>query len=129
MGIPNRATWLGLLAALGLAGGALIATNPAPPVYEQYAVKTLSAHLETRLCSDIPPLLSEILPGSCRDLLVQHQSSLQALIRSQSQRRNFWLFSLYRTTLAVPGLPMLPTYQVDTLGIFNQFFTYRAVQR
>jgi Domain of unknown function (DUF4359) len=128
MGLPNRAIWIGLLAALGLAGGALVATNPAPPAYEQYAVKTLSDQLETRLCSDIPPLLSEVL-GSCSDLLAQHQSSLQELVRSQSQRRNFWLFSLYRTTLAVPGLPMLPAYQVDTLGIFNQFLTYRAVQR
>jgi hypothetical protein len=128
MGKPNRVLWLGALAAIALVAVGMAATNPDPFEYEQYAASRLSVYLEDQLCSDLPAFLPQVLQAQCATLLQQNQATLQEIIRSRTQRHNFLLFSHYRTTLAVPGSDLLPSYQVDSLGVFNRFFTYRAVE-
>ncbi|HEY9736075.1 MAG TPA: DUF4359 domain-containing protein, partial [Trichocoleus sp.] len=106
----------------------MAATNPDPLDYEQYAVQKLSEHMEAQLCADLPAALTQFLQVQCSELLKQNQAAIEEVIRRHTQRQNFFLFSLYKTTFAVPGVDILPSYQVDTLGAFNRFFTYRAVQ-
>lgn len=129
MGKTNRTVWMALLVLAGLGIGGMAATNPDQLAYEQYATQTLSARLESRFCADLPDLVTQILQADCGELIRRNQSVIQEMVHAQTQRRNFLLFSLYTTTFAIPGIDLLPTYQVDTLGIFNQFLTYRAIQR
>ncbi|MBD0269605.1 MAG: DUF4359 domain-containing protein [Cyanobacteria bacterium Co-bin8] len=128
MGKTNRVLWLGALAAISLVAVGMAATNPDPFKYEQYAAARLSIYLEDQLCADLPAFLAQVLQEQCSVLLKQNQSAFQEIIRNHTQRQNFVLFSRYSTTLALPGTGLLPTYQVDSLGAFNRFFTYRAVQ-
>lgn len=125
----NWAAWVGGLALGGLTLGGLAVTNPSVPAYEVYAADQISAYAEAHLCQDVPAFLTQFLQGQCSDLLRQHRAALQEVIHDRTHRYNFLLFSLYETTFAIPGLEILPAYQVNTLGIFNQFFTYRAIQR
>lgn len=124
----NRAIWIGALVVAGAVAAGMAATNPNLLDYEQYATQKLSEHMETQLCADFPAALTQFLQVQCSDLLQQNQAAIQDVIRRHTQRQNFFLFSLYKTTFAVPGVDILPSYEVDTLGVFNRFFTYRAVQ-
>lgn len=125
----NWVVWVSGLALGGLGLTGLAVTNPSLPAYEAYAVDQISAYAENQLCQDVPAALTQFLQGQCSDLLHQHRTALQGIIHDRTQRHNFILFSLYETTFAIPGLEILPTYQVNTLGIFNHFFIYRAAQR
>ncbi|HEY9760930.1 MAG TPA: DUF4359 domain-containing protein [Trichocoleus sp.] len=124
----NWVAWISGLTLGSLTLGGMAITNPPLPAYEAYAVAQISTYAESQLCQDIPAAL-QFLQGQCSDLLRQHQTALQNIIHERTQRHNFLLFSLYETTFAIPGLEILPAYQVNTLGIFNQFFIYRATQR
>ncbi|MBD0335830.1 MAG: DUF4359 domain-containing protein [Cyanobacteria bacterium Co-bin13] len=129
MGKTNRVLWLGALAAISLVAVGMAATNPDSFEYEQYAADRLSVYLEDQLCTDLPAFLAQVLQEQCSTLLKQNHSTLQEIVRNHTQRQNFVLFSRYSTTFAIPGAELLPAYQVDSLGAFNRFFTYRAVQR
>ncbi|ASC72834.1 hypothetical protein XM38_037940 [Halomicronema hongdechloris C2206] len=128
MGNFKVGTWLSggvLLAAAAL----LFVTNPDQSTYETYAVKRLSTYAKEELCHDLPGTIEQFLSESCESLIDENQQSVQDVIRQSTVTLNFGLFSLYRTRLAVPGVDVLPTYEVETLGIFNRFYTYRAEQQ
>ena len=118
----------GLIAGfLGIGAiSALSLTNPHFSAYEQYATVRLSAYVET-LCDELPLNLGN-LNQQCKELVISNQAVLQGLIQNNTQRLNCILFSIYQTTFEVPGMRTAPAYRVETLGIFNHFFTYRATR-
>ncbi|PSN20512.1 hypothetical protein C7271_01820 [filamentous cyanobacterium CCP5] len=114
--------------ALGALVGAMALTNPSRMAYEQYATRRLSNYLSRNVCTDLPAGFGNLLRQQCNQLLEANQNTLRTVIQGNTQVQNFVLFSIYRTQLTVPNLEVLPAYQVETLGIFNQFFTYKAIE-
>jgi hypothetical protein len=116
------------VAGLGLAAS-LVWFNPDQQAFEAYATGQLSHYLEANLCRDLASPLEQLMGLSCGDLLTANQGVLHQVIRDRTQRYNLALFSVYRTTLALPSFGMLPTYHIDTLGIWGQFYIVKVTQR
>jgi len=106
MGNFRVGTWLsgGILL---IVAALLFVTNPDQATYETYAVKRLSTYAKNDLCQDLPGTIEEFLSESCESLIDANQQSIQD----------------------VPAVAALPTYEVETLGIFNRFYIYRAEQQ
>jgi hypothetical protein len=122
-----------LLAAIAGVGVAMAVTNPSQAEYEEYATRELSRYLrrESRnICSQVqvPDFLESIVGDQCPQLLEtlvrNNRDQLQALISEGTERQNYGVLSLYRTDLEVS--PLLPGYQFESVGVFRQFFTYKA---
>jgi hypothetical protein len=111
--------YLAAMVCLGL-GVAMAVTNPNQESYNQYAVK-----IEDSL-RDLCQLLER----------EQGQSLLRQLVSQNTERQNYFLFSIYKTNLStrdvVPsflsGLLALPSlsYEFETVGLFSNFQIYRA---
>ncbi len=131
---------LGSLVAVGViaaAGVALAIANPGQEAYAAYAADRLGEQLEKSLCRNVPLFLNSI----CASVLGDQDTWLEEVIEDQTTRRNFIFFSTYQTDLASEAalqrvLPAnlsldidgLPTYHVESVGVFNQFFTYQVKQ-
>ncbi|MDY6781910.1 MAG: DUF4359 domain-containing protein [Cyanobacteriota bacterium] len=120
--------------AIALGGGTLAAvaaamalTNPSPDDYESFAVEYLTQYLKENACKKLPPELGGLGQQWCQavggTVVDTGRPQLQQLIGNETQRSNFILFSVYRTRLAVGPLP---PYEFETLGILQQFYTYRS---
>ncbi|MEL6381821.1 MAG: DUF4359 domain-containing protein [Cyanobacteria bacterium J06626_18] len=119
---------IGLL-LLAIVTGGLVVTNPEPDVYELYAQEQAEQYLSNQVCNDLLEELDDLFSGAqCGELVQTFEPTIQALIRDRTQRLNLGVASIYRTTFGIAELPMLPSYQVETVGIFGKFITYRATQ-
>ncbi len=119
------------LLTFGLGGamvGGLVATNPDPVAYEAYALAQANQYLGPDRCQDLPPPINQFLGAQCREAITLLQPAIPELVRNRTERMNWHLFSLYRTTLGVPELAFLPTYQFTTLAIAGQFIPLQAQQ-
>lgn len=118
-------------AAIGLAVS-MVVSNPDPLTYQTYATDALIRYGQQEICDEAPPLLR--LLGNCELLIESLRPTLEGLVASNTQRRNFLFFSLYRTSVTPIALTSLlptdafPAYRTDTLAILNRFHIYRAVQ-
>ena len=123
--------------AIAAAGVALAITNPDQAAYERYAAARLNEQLETSLCPQVPVFFE----GLCASVLEGQDGWLRDIVAEQTTRRNYRVFSIYETDLAAAAaleqaLPAnlsldvdgLPVYHVETVGLFNQFFTYQFKQ-
>lgn len=110
------------MATLALAGS-LAWLNPDQEAFESYATQQLSGYIEDNLCKDLAAPLEPFIVLPCEKLLDENQDLLDRLIRDRTQRYNYVLFSIYRTTLILPLEGILPSYHIDTLGIWGQFYT------
>jgi hypothetical protein len=117
------------IAVLAGTVGVLAATNPGPAAYDAYASQQAALYLNEELCSEIPGALANLVPGRCAEMIVALQPQIQSLIRDRTQRLNFGILSIYRTAFQVPGFALIPSYQVETLGIFGRFFIYKAAEQ
>ncbi|MEC4986262.1 MAG: DUF4359 domain-containing protein [Oscillatoria sp. PMC 1068.18] len=125
---------VGAIAGVTLAGlGVSMAlTNPSRDAYEEYAAKQLSAYLKQEVCTQAPQQLQGILPADlgnsleseCKTLVDTARPQMKAIVGRSTQRQNFLVFSVYRTNLSV-GL-LIPSYEFETLAIFDQFIIYQA---
>ena len=127
MGFSKTITMLSGLAIVGLAG-AMAITNPDHRAYESYATQKLTGYLEENVCPEIPSILGDLLSNQCGSLLRDNQSQIQKIISNNTIESNFVVFSLYRTQLAIPEVEAAPSYEFETLGIFQRFFTFKAKQ-
>lgn len=127
---------LGLLlgaAAIGV-GAAMAATNPSQSAYEEYATQQLTLYLSDNVCSKAPSFLGNSLQEQCVALVNDNQAQLKTIISSNTERQNYFLFSVYKTDLSAseflpPFLsPSVPSYHVETVGAFQQFRIYKAEQ-
>jgi hypothetical protein len=107
--------------------GLLIASNPTAEEYEEFAIKEISTYLNQEGCGKLPSAQAS-LQGPCQSLLKifldVSKIELKQIISQGTEQNNFLLFTIYRTTLALPA--PLPTYEVSTVGIFKNFYIYHA---
>jgi hypothetical protein len=117
---------LGGIALTGLAT-AMAVTNPSSNDYESFAVEHLSQYLKENACKKLPPEFGGLGQQWCQALggtvVDTGRPQLQQLIANKTERSNFILFSVYRTELAFGPFP---PYEFETLGILQQFYTYRT---
>jgi len=113
------------LVLVAIATVGLVVTNPGPEAYARYVSAQAETYLVGEVCAEMPPTVGELFAGQCDELVQSLQPQLDTLIRDRTQRLNLAIASIYRTSL---GMPMLPTYRTETLGILNRFITYRVSQ-
>lgn len=113
-----------ILAGLGIA---MAITNPGRNAYEAYAVEQLTNYLEREACTQAPQELGGLLQRLCSSLVRTGQPQLQQLVAQNTERQNYFLFSIYRTDLSVASF--LPRYHFETVGAFQNFYTYEVEER
>lgn len=110
------------LAGLGTLAVVLIVTNPTQDRYNTFAADTLRNEVRSSFCQaqeldNILGSLGKALGNICEAALEEGtligENDLNDFIEDNTQRQNFWIFSLYTTEI--------PAVQVRTLGIFNRF--------
>ncbi len=118
--------------AIAGVGVASASTNPDEAAYHNYATTRLTSHLKTNVCPQAPNLFGNDLEEECMEFLNNNQSQLKQLIASETTRENYLFLSIYSTRLSAEGLlpapisQLLPSYQFQTVGVFQQFFTIKA---
>jgi Domain of unknown function (DUF4359) len=111
------------IAILGL-GGAMATTNPRDTDYEKYATTKLTQYLDENVCAE-----AGFLKQQCTDLLESGQLQLQQEIAKRTEKQNCFIFTIYKTELSVSFLPFVPSYHVETLGVFNSFHIYKLQKK
>lgn len=105
----------------------LVITNPTPDDYADYASEKAEIYLANEVCNDLPSGLGDLLSGRCDEIVQALQPQLEAILRDRTERLNFGVASIYRTSFSIPQWP-IPEYSAETLGIVNRFVTYRISQ-
>lgn len=114
------------IAGLGALAAVLIATNPSQDRYNQFATETLQNEVSSSFCQaneldswlgDLGRALGDICETAVDQGRLVGQDDLENFIEDNTQRQNFWVFSLYTTEI--------PAVQVKTLGIFNRFIPFQ----
>lgn len=113
------------LVSVGCVSVTLAVTNPDTVAYENYAIKTLKEYLSKEVCAQAPSVLGISLEDQCRLLVDVGGPNMERTISRGTNRENYFLFSIYSTDLTV-GPPPLPSYHFETIGIFQNFYTYQA---
>ncbi len=121
--------------AVALLGSGLVAglaiTNPGPAAFADYGGGRLTALLVKEVCNQegFTGVL-RLLIRKCPVLIQSQRPALEGLVRLNTRRRNFLLFSIYQTELdlaaLLPGLRQipdlrLPRYEATTLAGAGQF--------
>ena len=117
---------LGVLGVgLAVLGAVMAILNTKEAAFEEFAVHKL----KTEGCKEIPPVLREQCPG----FVETNKAELKKLITQNSDRQNYFFFSIYSTNLSArsifPGVPFfikLPSFQLETVGMFGKFYIYDA---
>jgi len=116
------------------AAGILGATNPSMENYADFATKEAIIYLETDACTQKLPIVGNSFQDECIKTAQSPdtQARIRSLIIENTDRRNYGIFSLYKTDLTVkdivPFLPenLLPKYQAESVGVLKLFKTYGA---
>ncbi len=102
--------------------------NPEEAAFEEFAVRKL----KTDGCKEIPSILRE----QCPEFVETNKAEVKKLITRNSDRQNYFFFSIYSTNLSArslfPGVPFfikLPSFQLETVGMFGKFYIYDAEKR
>ncbi|HEY9824340.1 MAG TPA: DUF4359 domain-containing protein [Stenomitos sp.] len=110
------AQWTGGALALGL-GIMLRVTNPTQETYTDFATKTVSKLLIRDLCranDRAPKLFDSLVKNGCQVFQQDGETEIRAFIAHNTERQDFFLFSLYTTEF--------PIRPLRVLGIFDHFF-------
>lgn len=121
-----------IVAYLGAAGLAVLGvimakTNPTQAEYQGYAVERLTQYLKTDVCQKTQGFIENLIQFNCEKVVDSVNPQIQGIIASTTERQDFMIFSIYRTDLKVSSL--IPSYTFETVGAFNNFYTYSAKQR
>ena len=127
----------GLQLAIAIGGATLAGlcismtlTNPGSEAYEKYATEKLSIYLKENVCNNPPKELpkgfgiEEFWKKQCPSLVKISQPQIKGIIGKTTERKNFFVFSIYSTELSLHS--RLPSYHFETLGIFQNFYIYQA---
>ncbi|MDZ7961179.1 MAG: DUF4359 domain-containing protein [Aulosira sp. DedQUE10] len=122
-------TIIAYLAAAGLAalGITMASTNPNETEYEDYAVQRLTQYLKTDVCKKSQNILENLIHFNCEKTVDSFNPQMRGIIAGTTQRQDFLIFSVYRTDLKLNSV--IPSYKFETVGAFNNFYTYSAQQR
>lgn len=114
------------------AGLGLMVTNPGEAEFEPFAADQLTRAAVDELCGDDGlPMLARLVVRDCPRLIQSQHDLLGQLALAATRRRNFGLFSLYRTNLGGQQLLpdwSIPRYQALTLAVAGRFFILRTAQ-
>jgi hypothetical protein len=116
-----------LATGLGVGGAAVVLalTNPGPADFEAFAAEQLVQRATADLCGpDGLPMALRLMVRNCPELIRSQRHLLGSLAAQASERQNFGLFSLYRTTIGGPRVLRfleLPLYRAITLAGAGQF--------
>lgn len=99
-------------------------TNPSQPVYEDYAVQRLTEYLKNDVCTQVPKAFESLLQRNCTVLVDSSRPQMQQIISQSTQQQNFIFFSVYSTDLSLNRF--IPAYHFETVGAFQNFYTYSA---
>lgn len=120
---------VGGVAVVGL-GAAMAIANPDQQAYEQYATAQLTNYLKTNICTQGQNILGNLMQQPCTSLVENIKPQIPPLITENTQRQNFIFFSIYQTNLPLNKfIPFAPTYQIATVGAFNNFYSYQPQKR
>ncbi|MBV5259517.1 DUF4359 domain-containing protein [Synechococcus moorigangaii CMS01] len=122
---------VGGIGALAL-GAIAYLTNPPLSQYRSYAGTQIAIYLKDNVCQntgeDLPfglgNVQSDLLQNYCKTLVDASQAQLGELVGRQTSVNNYFFFSIYQTDIVLPE--PFPRYSFETIGIFQQFYTYRA---
>jgi Domain of unknown function (DUF4359) len=119
-------TIIGYAGAVGLAavGVAMAKTNPSQPKYEEYAVQQLTEYLKSNVCIKTPNILENLIRVDCDKLVDSANPQIRDLIAATTEKQDFIVFSIYRTELKLNS--WIPSYKFETVGAFDNFYTYSA---
>ena len=121
---------LGLMIGVGALGALMVSTDPSPDEFEAYALE----QMKTKLCMKVPAGFGK----ECPRFLEENKVSVKEMIRENTQRRDYYFFSYYKTSLSLrsvlpqdvmPLLSLMPIptgYDLETVGIFGNFYIYQA---
>ena len=108
---------------LGLGAIALI-TNPGERGYQNYVEETLKSSFKDKVCTEVAKEMGTWLAGPCPTLVDIASPNLSQVVSQQTERQNFFLFSIYQVDFPLPS--PLPKYHVETIGVLGNFYTYQA---
>lgn len=122
-----------MLLGAGAAAASLAWSNPSPDDFEAFAAERLADLAVQELCvEDGLPMLLRLVVRNCAELIGSQRPVFGQLVRRQSERLNFGLFSVYRTGLGGQRLWAgwhLPRYHVLTLAMAGQFVILRTSEQ
>ncbi|MGD1853411.1 MAG: DUF4359 domain-containing protein [Leptolyngbyaceae cyanobacterium] len=110
------------IAGLGALAAVLVVTNPSQDRYNTFAAETLQNEVRSSFCQaqeldswlgDLGKALGDICETAIEQGRLVGQDDLETFIEDNTQRQNFWIFSLYTT--------QIPAVRVKSVGIFNRF--------
>lgn len=117
-----------LLLATIVAG--LVATNPGPSAFEEFAADRLSELIREEFCRQGGlPLMLRLVIQDCPGLVRGQRPLLGRFALQNSRRYNFGVLSLYRTQFGgqlILARWSLPRYDALTLGLAGQLLLLRA---
>jgi hypothetical protein len=123
MKIVSIAAYAGVAAVIALSVG-MVGTNPSRAEYEEYATQRLSGYLKEQGCSKTPSLLDNLIKFNCTKLIDSASPQIKQIIKASTQKQDYLIFSVYRTELQINSL--IPSYEFETVGALDNFFTYKA---
>jgi hypothetical protein len=103
-------------------GGLLLVSNPGEDDYEKYATNSLADYIKSDLCNKSQGKAGRFLASQCKSLVDISRPQLGEFIGSTTERKNFFLFSIYETQL--PLFEPFPSYRFHTVGLLQQFYVF-----
>lgn len=122
-------TTIAYSAAIGLValGVAMAMTNPSQAEYEEYATQRLAEYLKGDVCQKTGNFLENLIKSQCDNLVDQTIPQMRDILARSTQKQDFVIFSVYRTDLKISS--WIPLYKFETVGAFDNFYTYTAKQQ
>jgi Domain of unknown function (DUF4359) len=112
--------------AIAVLGVGLVATNPSQTDYENYATEQFIIYIKDNLCTKLPQQLGNFAIAQCQTTVEQGKPQIKQFITQNTQRQNYFFFSIYKTDLAIP---LLPAYHFETVGFLQNFSIYQAEKK
>ncbi|MEM7553982.1 MAG: DUF4359 domain-containing protein [Cyanobacteria bacterium P01_A01_bin.84] len=109
------------ITALGLF---MAKTKPSQAEYEKYATQRLSEYLKDNVCVKTPSLLGSLIKFDCNKLVDSANPQIKGLIAETTETHDFLFFRVYHTDLKLNSF--LPAYKFESVGAFDNFYTYKA---
>jgi uncharacterized membrane-anchored protein len=115
--------------AVGLVvlGVTMAKTNPSQAEYEEYAMQQLTKYLKSDVCNKTPKMLENLIKLDCDKVVDSASPQVRELVAATTERQDFIIFSIYYTDLKLNS--WLPSYTFESVGAFENFYTYSAEQQ
>ncbi|OUL26662.1 hypothetical protein BV372_26410 [Nostoc sp. T09] len=125
----KASTIIAYLGAAGLVVLGIIMTksNPTEVEYQDYAVQRLTQYLKTDVCQKTQGIIENLIHFNCEKAVDSVNPQMRGIIAGTTKRQDYMIFSIYSTDLKLNSF--IPSYKFETVGAFNNFYTYSAEQQ